>query len=81
MRISWIASRTKKCVLDQIELKLSLETKMTKPRLSYFRKSMRRQEKKAMTLGKVEDNRKRGRQNKRWIKGSYGLKFAIAEQH
>ena len=48
---------------------MSLEAKMTKLKLPYFGDIMRRQGslEKAVTPGKVEVSRKRGRPNTRWV--------------
>ena len=56
-------------VLEQIKPEISLEAKMTKLKLSYFRHIMRRQGvlENATMLGKMEGRRGRGRSNMRWI--------------
>ena len=60
----WTARKTNKWVLEQAKPELSLETKMIKPKLSYFGHfGQRRQHslEKMIMLGKVEGSRKGGR--------------------
>ena len=69
LRIPWMARKTNKWILDQIKPEMSLEGCMTRLKLFYFGHIMRRRDslEKIIMLGKVEDNRRRGRPNTRWI--------------
>ena len=68
---------TSPLALEQIKPETSLEAKMTKLKLSYFRYILRRQGslEKTVMLVKIEGSRKRGRPNRRWVE--YGFVFHI----
>ena len=71
MRIPWTARRSKQPVLKEINPEYSLEGLMLKLKLQYFGQLMRRASllEKTLMLGKIEGERRRGRQRMRWLDG------------
>ena len=69
LRIPWTARRSNQSILKEISPEYSLEGLMLKLKLQYFGHSMRRigSLEKTLTLGKIEDGRKRGWQRMRWL--------------
>ena len=69
MRVPWTARRSNQSILKEISPDYSLEGLMLK--LQYFGHLMRRTDslEKTLTLGKIEDGRRRGRQRVRWLDG------------
>ena len=74
-----MARKTNKLVLEQIKPEISLEARLTKSKLSYFRYIMRKQGslKNTIMLGKIESSRNRERANMRWINS---IREAYADQ-
>ena len=69
MRVPWTARGPNQSVLKEINPEYSLERLMLKLKLQYFghRKQRANSLKKTLTLGKIEDKRRRGRQRMRWL--------------
>ena len=79
-RVPWIARRSNKSILKEINPEYSLEGLILKLKLQYFGYLMRiaNSLKKTLVLGKIEAKRKRGWQRMRWldsITGSMGMKL------
>ena len=70
MRVPWTARRSNQSIL-KISPGCSLEGLMLKLKLQYFGHLMRRADsfKKTLMLGKIEVERRRGLQRKRWLDG------------
>ena len=70
-RVPWIARRSNKFILKEINPGISLEGMMLKLRLQYFGHLMRRVDslEKTLTLGGIGGRRRRGRQRMRWLDG------------
>ena len=72
MRVLWTARRSNQSILKEISPECSLEGElMLKLNLQYFGHLMRRTGsfEKTMMLGKIEGERRRGRQRMRWLDG------------
>ena len=71
MRVPWTARRYNQSILKEISHEYSLEGLMLKLKLQYFGNLMLRTNslKKTLTLGKIEDNRRREQQRMRWLDG------------
>ena len=71
LRVPWTARRSNQSILKEISPECSLEGLMLKLKLQYFGHLMRRADslENTLLLGKIEDERKRGRQNMRWLDG------------
>ena len=71
MRVPWTARRSNQSILKEISPGCSLEGLMLKLKLQYFGQLMRRANsfEKALMLGKIEGQRRRGRQMMRWLDG------------
>ena len=71
LRIPWTARRSNQSILKEISPGCSVEGPMLKLKLQYFGHLMRRADslENTLLLGKIEDERKRGRQNMRWLDG------------
>ena len=71
LRVPWIARRSNQSILKEISPGCSLEGLMLKLKLGYFGHLMRRTEsfEKTLMLGKIEGERRRGRQRMRWWDG------------
>ena len=71
MRVPWTARRSNQSVLKEINPEYPLEELLLKLKLLYFGHLMRRADsfEKTLMLGKIEGNRKRGRQKMRWLDG------------
>ena len=69
MRVPWTARGPNQSVLMEINPEYSLERLMLKLKLQYFGHLKQRANslKKTLTLGKIEDKRRRGRQRMRWL--------------
>ena len=72
MRIPWTARRSKQSILKEISPEYSLEALMLKLKLQYFGHLMQRTDssEKTLMLGKIEGERRRGRQRMRWLDGN-----------
>ena len=70
-RVPWTARRSNQSILKEISPGCSLEGLMLKLKLQYFGHLMRRVDSlgKTLMLGKVEGERRRGRQRMRWLDG------------
>ena len=75
MRVSWTARRSNQSILKEISPEYSLEGLMLKLKLQYFGHLMQRADsfEKTLTLGKIEDRRRKGRQRMRWLDGITNL--------
>ena len=64
LRVPWTARRSNQSILKEISPEYSLEGLMLKLKLQYFGHLMRRTDslEKTLTLGKIEDRRRKGRQ-------------------
>ena len=71
LRVPWTARRSNQSTLKEISREYSLEGLMLKLKLQYFGCLMQRDDslEKTLMLGKIEGNRKRGRQKMRWLDG------------
>ena len=71
MRVPWTARRSNQSTLKEISPGCSLEGLMLKLKLQYFGHLMRRADsfKKTLMLGKIEGERRRGRQRMTWLDG------------
>ena len=71
LRIPWTAWRSNQSILKKISPGCSLEGLMLKLKLQYFGHLMRRADsfKKTLMLGKIEGERRRGRQRMTWLDG------------
>ena len=71
LRVSWTARRSNQSILKEISPEYSLEGLMLKLKLQYFDYLMQRADslEKTLMLGKIEGERRRGRQRMRWLDG------------
>ena len=71
LRVPWTARRSNQSILKEISPECSLEGLMLKLKLQYFAHLMRRTDslEKALTLGKIKGERRRGQQRMRWLDG------------
>ena len=69
--VTWIARRSNKSILNEINPEYSLEGLMLKLKLQSFGQLMGRADslEKTLMLGKTEGGRRRGRQRVRWLDG------------
>ena len=69
MRVPWTARRSNQSILKEISPECSLEGLMLKLKLQCFGHIMRRADsfEKTLMLGKIEGERRRGRQRMRWL--------------
>ena len=70
-RVPWTARRSNKSILKEISPECSLEGLMLKLKLQYFGDLMWRAAsfERTLMLGKIEGERRRGRQRMRWLDG------------
>ena len=75
LRVPWPSSRSNKSILKEISPEYSLEGLMLKLKLQYFGHLMRGTDslEKTLMLGKIEGERRRGRQRIRWLDGIMDL--------
>ena len=71
LRVPWTVRRFNQSILKEISPEYSLEGLMLKLKLQYFGYLMWRTDslEKTLMLGKIEDERRRGRQRMRWLDG------------
>ena len=71
LRVLWAARRSNQSILKEISPGYSLEGLMFKLKLQYFGHLMQRADslEKTLMLGKIEGERRRGRQRMRWLDG------------
>ena len=71
LRVPWTARRSNQSVLKEISPDYSLEGMMLKLKLQYFGHVTRRIDslEKTLMLGKIEGERRRGRERMRWLDG------------
>ena len=71
MRVPWTVRRSSQSILKEISAEYSLEGLMLKLKLQYFSHVMQRIHsfEKTLMLGKIESERRRGRQRMRWLDG------------
>ena len=71
MRVPWTARRSNQSILKEVSPKYSLEGLMLKLKLQYFGHLIQRTDslEKTLMLGKIEGERKRGWQRRRWLDG------------
>ena len=71
LRIPWTARRSNQSILKEISPGCSLVGLMLKLKLQYFGHLIRRTDsfEKPLMLGKIEGERRRGRQRMRWLDG------------
>ena len=71
MKVPWTANRSNQSILKEISPEYSLEGLMLKLKLQYFGHLMQRTDslEKTLMLGKIEGERKRGRQRMRCLDG------------
>ena len=78
MGVPWAARRSNQSILKEISPEYSLEGLMLKLKLQYFGHQMQRTNsfEKTLMLGKIEGERRRGRQRMRWLDGIINSKDA-----
>ena len=71
LRVPWTARRSNQSILKEISPECSLEGLMLKLTLQYFGHLMQRTDsfEKTLMLGKIEGEKRRGRQRMRWLDG------------
>ena len=71
LRVPWTARRSNQSILKEISPGCSLEGLMLKLKLQHFGHLMQRTDslEKTLMLGKIEGQRRRGRQRMRWLDG------------
>ena len=71
MRVPWTARRSNQSILKENSPEYSLERLMLKLKLQYFGHLMGRADsfEKTLILGKIEGQRRKGRQRMRWLDG------------
>ena len=71
LRVPWTARRSNQSILKEISSEYSLEGLMLKLKFQYFGHLMQRTNsfEKTLMLGKIEGERRRGRQRMRWLDG------------
>ena len=71
LRVPWTIRRSNQSILKEINPGYSLEELMLKLKLQYFGYLMQRADslENALMLGKIESQRRRGRQRMRWLDG------------
>ena len=71
LRVPWTTRRSDQSILKKISPGCSLEGLMLKLKLQYFGHLMQRADslEKTLMLGKIEGERRRGRQRMRWLDG------------
>ena len=71
LRVPWTARRSNQSILKEISPEYSLEGLMLKLKLQYFGHLMQRADsfEKTLMLGKIEGERRRGRQRMTWLDG------------
>ena len=71
LRVPWAARRSNQSILKEISPEYSLKGLMLKLKLQFFGHLMRRTDsfEKTLRLGKIEGQRRRGRQRMRWLDG------------
>ena len=71
LRVPWTARRSNQSILKEISPDCSLEGLMLELKLQYFGHLMQRADsfEKALTLGKIEGQRRRERRRMRWLDG------------
>ena len=71
MRVPWTERRSSQSILKEISPEYSLEGLMLKLKFQYFGHLMQRTDslEKTLMLGKIEGERRRGRQRMRWLHG------------
>ena len=70
MRVPWTARSSNQSILKEISPGCSSEGMMLKLKLQYFGHLMRTDSfEKTLMLGKIEGERRRGRQRRRWLDG------------
>ena len=71
LRVPWTTRRSNQAILKDISTRCSWEGLMLMLKPQYFGHLMQRADsfKKTLTLGKIEDRRRRGRQRMRWLDG------------
>ena len=71
MRIPWIARRSNKSILKEINREYSLEGLMLKLKLQHFGHLMGRADslEKTLMLGKIEGRTRRGQRRMKWLDG------------
>ena len=69
MRVPWTARRSNQSILKEISPEYSLEGLMLKLKFQYFGHLMSRTDslEKTLMLGKIEGEKRRGRQRMRWV--------------
>ena len=75
LRVPWTARRSNQSILKEISPEYSLEGLMLKLKLQYFGHVMQRTNsfEETLMLGKIEGERRRGRQRMRWLNGITNL--------
>ena len=75
LKVPWTARRSNQTILKEISPEYSLEGLMLKLKLQYFGHLMPRADslEKTLMLGKIEGERRRGRQRMRWLDGITNL--------
>ena len=71
LKVPWTARRSNQLILKEISPEYSLDGLMLKLKLQYFGRLMQRTDslEKTLILGKIEGERRKGRQRMRWLQG------------
>ena len=71
LRVPWTAGRSNQSILKEISPEYALEGLMLKLKLQYFGHLMQRTDllEKTLMLGRIEGQRRSGRQRMRWLDG------------
>ena len=82
MRVPWTARRSNQSILKEVSPEYSLEGLMLKLKLQYPGHLMQRADslERTLMLGKVEGQRRRGRQRMRWLDGiTYSVDMSLSK--
>ena len=81
LRVPWTARRSNQCILKEISPECSLEGLMMKLKLQYFGHLIQRADsfEKTLMQGRIEGERRRGRQRMRWLDGITSMDMSLSK--
>ena len=81
MRVPWAGKRSNQSILKEVNPEYSLEGLMLKLKLQYFGHLVQRADssEKTMMQGKIEGERRRGRQRMRWLDGITSMGMSLSK--
>ena len=81
LRVPWTARRSNQCILKEISPECSLEGLMMKLKLQYFGHLIQRADsfEKTLMQGRIEGERRRGRQRMRWLDGITSTDMSLSK--